>query len=197
MPGTYTVRWAKRVGGVTTSLPGEQHFTVEVEGGAGMDVADRNELLAFQQKVARLQRAVAGALEAANGLNGRLEQIKRAIDQTPGVDVKWQDVARALERRNRIILRALRGDVVLRGRNENTPPSVVERVLTIVQEQRFSLARPTATQREAYTIASQEFTEELGRLRRLIDVDLRDLEKALDVAGAPWTPGRLLEWREK
>jgi len=29
-----------------------------------------------------------------------------------------------------------------------------------------------------------------------MDVDLKQLEKALDAAGAPWTPGRLPEWKE-
>jgi hypothetical protein len=29
-----------------------------------------------------------------------------------------------------------------------------------------------------------------------MEVDLKKLEKALDVAGAPWTPGRLPEWKE-
>jgi hypothetical protein len=197
MPGTYKVTWAKRVQGVTTPLPGEQEFKVEVEGGPTMDVADRKALFAFQAKVARLQRAVAGTLEAANAVTGRLEQVKRALDQTPSVAAKWRDVAQALEKKNRAILQALRGDVVLRGRNENTPESIVERVFTIVAEQRFSLAKPTATQEEGYAIASQEFAEELAQLRQLIEVDLRGLEKALDAAGAPWTPGRLPEWPGK
>jgi hypothetical protein len=31
----------------------------------------------------------------------------------------------------------------------------------------------------------------------VIDGDLKNLEKAMDIAGAPWTPGRLLEWNGK
>jgi hypothetical protein len=142
-----------------------------------------------------LERAVSGALEAANGLNVRLEQIKRALDQTPTAESRWKDVARQLEQRNRDILRSLRGDAVLRSHNENTPLSIAERVGTIVDEERFSLSRPTKTQQDSYAIASQDFTETLGKLRTLIEVDLRPLEKALDVVGAPWTPGRLPEWR--
>jgi hypothetical protein len=87
--------------------------------------------------------------------------------------------------------------VVLRARNYNTPPSVAERVEEIVDGERFSLSRPTETHREQYRIASDELTEQLNKLRGLVDGDLRNLEKALDLVGAPWTLGRIPEWREK
>jgi photosystem II stability/assembly factor-like uncharacterized protein len=197
MPGPYKVMLAKRVEGVVTPLSDWQEFNVVVEGAAGMDLADRKVLFEFQQKVTRLQRAVSGALDATNALSGRLEQIKRALDQTPSVDVKWKELARSLDKRNRDILRALRGDVVLRSRNENTPISIAERVEYIVDSQRFSLSRPTTTHEETYAVAGQEFGQELSKLRGLIDSDLKNLEKALDAAGAPWTPGRLPDWTDK
>jgi photosystem II stability/assembly factor-like uncharacterized protein len=195
MPGTYRVSLAKRVEGMVTPLAGPEEFRVVVEGSSAMDANDEKALHEFQQKVLRLERAVSGALEAANNLNGRVEQIKRALDHTPAVESKWKEAARALEKRNHEILRALRGDTALRARNENTPISIVERVEGIVDAERLSLARPTHTQREAYTIASQEFSQELAKLRTLMDIDLKQLEKALDAAGAPWTPGRLPEWK--
>ena len=33
--------------------------------------------------------------------------------------------------------------------------------------------------------------EEAAKLKKLIEVDLKELEKAMDEAGAPWTPGRV------
>jgi hypothetical protein len=133
----------------------------------------------------------------ANDLTGRLQQIKKALDVAPTTDKKWQELVRKLDKENRDILRVLRGDIVLRGRNENTPPSTWDRVGSIIETQRYSLAKPTATQRDAYNIAGEELTQQLGKLRSLIEGDLKNLEKALDVAGAPWTTGRLPEWKEK
>src|SRR5262249_16006661 len=98
-------------------------------------------------------------------------------------------------KRNRAILRALRGDTAVRARNENTPVSIVERVERLVDG--YQLSRPSGTQQESYQIASEEFTRELAKLRALIEKDLHELEKALDVAGVPWTPGRLPEWKDK
>jgi hypothetical protein len=191
MPGEYKVALAERVGGATTPVAQPQQFSVAVEGAASMTPEDRKALFEFQQKVTRLQRAVSGALDAANEARTRSDQIKRAIDQAPFVDRKLADQVRAADRKLNDVLRALRGDVAIRARNEITPESISERVSTIVGSQRFSLARPSQTAIQQYEIASQEFAEEQKKLRALLEGDLRGLEKALDAAGAPWTPGRV------
>ena len=192
---------ARRQGGVTTPLAEPRTFKVvawgEQAAGGGDAAADRKALLEFQEKVGRLEKAVSGAVSVAGETATRLEQIRRALDHAPGVDTKWQQTVRSLEKQNRDVLRALRGDVALRARHENTPVSISERVDYIVETQRMALAKPTGTQREAYQIASEEFAQELTKLRKLVDVDVKELEKALEAAGAPVTPGRLPEWRER
>jgi photosystem II stability/assembly factor-like uncharacterized protein len=197
MPGKYKVQMARRVDGVLTPLGEPREFEVVVPAAVGRDPADLAVLHAFQEEVARLQRAVAGALRVASRMEEHLGDIKKAIDLTPGLDLKCDSQVRALEKRNREILRALRGDTTLRRRNENTPESVVERVENVVDGLRFWLGKPTTTQREEYVIAASQFGKELTKLRTLIDVDLKNLDRALDAAGAPWTPGRLPEWRDK
>ncbi len=48
-----------------------------------------------------------------------------------------------------------------------------------------------------YAVAAQEFEGVLSQLRQLIEVDLENLEKQLEAAGAPWTPGRVPEWKDQ
>jgi len=49
---------------------------------------------------------------------------------------------------------------------------------------------------ESSTLPAQDRTEVLrfrekpGSYKRLVDIELRDLDVALERAGAPWTPGR-------
>src|SRR5262249_23339077 len=179
---------------VTTQLAGPQAFDVAIEGAAGMSAADRTALVEFQQKAARLQRAAAGAVQAADALKGRLALVKRALRETPAADPSLATRANDLNRRIDEILRDLRGDQILAARNENVPLSIVDRVGSIVDGQRFSTSRPTKTQQDSYTIASDELTVALGKLHQLVDVDLASLEKAMEAAGAPWTPGRLPSW---
>jgi photosystem II stability/assembly factor-like uncharacterized protein len=197
MPGTYKVSVAKRVDGVMTTIGQSQEFQVVVEGQASMPAADRTALVDFQQKVARLQRAVQGALDAANALKPRLVLIKRALAETPAAGDKLLDDVAALDKRTNEILRALRGDNALRARNINLPPSIGERVGDIVGSQRMSTARPNQSQMNQYSAAAQDFENTLGQLRQLIEGDLARLEKQMEAAGAPWTPGRIPEWKDQ
>jgi hypothetical protein len=197
MPGTYKAVVAKRIDGVVTPIGPTQEFQVVVEGQETMSVSDRTALVEFQQKAVRLQRAVSGATQAANALRPRLTAIKRAIAETPSLPPRLYEDAMALEKRANEIVRALSGDAAARQRNMNTPSSINDRVGYVVGAQRMSTARPTQTQHAQYTAAAQDFEGVLGRLRQLIDVDLARLEKQLEAGGAPWTPGRIPEWKDQ
>ena len=67
----------------------------------------------------------------------------------------------------------------------------------IVGGQRMSTSRPTQTQIDLYGAAAAEFEGTLNSLRQLIEVDLTKLEKQMEAAGAPWTPGRIPEWKDQ
>jgi len=195
MPGAYKVSIAKRVEGVLTPLGQPQEFQVAVEGQENMSTADRSALVEFQQKAVRLQRAVSGATQAANALKPRLTAIKRAITETPSLPHRLYDEANALDKRTNEIIRSLSGDASARQRNINTAPSINDRVGYVVGAQRLSTARPTQTQMNQYSAAAQDFESVLAQLRQLVEVDLTKLEKQLEAAGAPWTPGRIPEWK--
>src|SRR5262249_23927487 len=158
--------------------------------------ADRTALVEFQQKVARLQRAVSGAVETANQVKSRLVEIKRALHETPAAEAKLTEDAMSIEKRTNEILRSLRGDVTLPRRQEILPCSSVERVGTIVSDHGMSTSAPTQTQRQHYEVAAQEFEQVLSQLRPLVAGDLSRLEKAMEAAGALWTPGRIPEWKD-
>ncbi|MGI8837721.1 MAG: glycosyl hydrolase, partial [Pyrinomonadaceae bacterium] len=197
MPGSYKVSFARRVGGVMSALAQPQDFRIVVEGQERMSPADHAALVEFQRKAARLQRAVGGSLDAANALKPRLALIRRALLDTPSLGDRLLDEAAALDKRTNEILRSLRGDSVLRARNMNLPPSIAERVGDIIGSQRTAIVRPTQTHMNQYNAAAQEFEITLAKLRQLIEVDLARLEKEMEAAGAPWTPGRIPEWRDQ
>jgi hypothetical protein len=58
-----------------------------------------------------------------------------------------------------------------------------------------SLEPPTSTERRQYEILSAEFATVLTKLRAIADTRLRTTEVAAEQAGAPWTPGRIPEWK--
>ena len=195
MPGQFKVTLSQRVAGIWTDLGNPQSFNVVAEGTQQMSPADRASLIAFQRKVARLQGAVIGAVETSNSVKERLAQIDRALQATPAANRKLLDDAQAIHQRLDALQKELSGDRVLRSYQENTPPSISDRVSGIVSAQRLSTSRPTQTQIDAYAIAGKEFVPVLDQLHQLIEVDLANLEKSMDTAGAPHTPGRLPNWK--
>jgi hypothetical protein len=92
------------------------------------------------------------------------------------------------------VLQALRGGREL---TDIPPPSINQRVNSIIQRIRFSALRPTQSQQEQYAIAADEFKVALAKLRALTEVDLAKLDKTLETAGAPWTAGRIPVWQDK
>jgi photosystem II stability/assembly factor-like uncharacterized protein len=196
LPGKYRVRMLLRQNGTTRAVEGEQAFAVS-ELGNGKVGPQRKALSAFQRTLASLRRAVAGTLEVANALERRLNDLARAVDQTPRLGAKERDRTDELRKRLRAVLRELRGDVALRRRNENTPLSISEKVQTIVEDQLYWLGPPTRTQERLLAEASEGLAREVSKLRQLRDKDVVALERALEAAGAPATPGRLPDWKGK
>jgi photosystem II stability/assembly factor-like uncharacterized protein len=197
LPGTYLVRCFQKVDGVMTELGPVQNFKVVTDGQGLMNAGDLAAREEFHRKVARLYRAVSGATRTGHEVQDRLKLIREALRETPAAEKQLDGEADAIEQNNRLILRALSGDAEMAKRNEPVASSINDRTEAIMEGERFSLAKPTQSHVEDYNIAAAEFAEQLGRLRTLVEVDLAKLEKDMDAAGAPWTPGRVPEWSEK
>ncbi len=196
LPGKYSVRLFKKVDGTVSEMGSAQSFTVVADGSSGISPADRAAQEDFNRKVSRLYRSFSGALSSANELQEHLKSIRKALEDTPNSDALLAQ-ADAIEKQNNEILRAMRGDTVIAARSENVPTSINDRLQGVMEGERFSIAKPTQTHIDAYNIASEEFTQQLSKLHTLLQVDVMNLEKAMEAAGAPWTPGRIPEWQEK
>ncbi|MFN0156788.1 MAG: glycosyl hydrolase [Bacteroidota bacterium] len=197
MPGTYKAAISKRVDGVTTEIAGPISFTTIILENTTLPVVDRRKLLDFQAKVADLQRAVEGAGRVVDEVKSRLTLIKKALLDAAGVPATLRTDVQRIEASLTEITRVLRGDRTLTSRAETVPPSIVDRVNSIVYDQWLSTSAPTGTHERAYEIAGEEFGPLLSRLKTLVEVDLKNLERAMENAGAPWTPGRFPEWKTR
>src|SRR4029453_751997 len=125
-----------------------------------------------------------------------LDLLKKALDDTPASDTKLQEDVRSLIKRRLDLDKELNGDSTLRNRNENTPPSLAERVQNIVSGHWTVTSAPTGTQRAGYDIAATEFEGFLQKLRAL-DQDFPNLREQAEAAGTPWTPGKVPDWKKE
>jgi len=194
-PGTYKVSIAKRVQGKLVPLGEPQSFEARPLGTASLPPADRQALLEFERKTARLQRAVLGSVDTIDEAQTRLTHLKKAIADTPGAETTLGDQARAIESRLLDLKVLFTGDSTIASRNEPAPASIVDRVQQIVSGHWTATSSPTNTHRRQYDIAASQFGDALVKLRLLVTVDLKNLEDAAEAAGAPWTPGRVPTWK--
>jgi hypothetical protein len=195
MPGKYRVELVQKVGDEPRVLAGPETIAVVPLALATHHAADRAAVLAFQREVEALRRAVEGAVRVVGETASRLEHLRQAILDTPRADPALFAALGGLERRLAALRTELSGDRTISSREGPAPIALAERVSTIVNNQWRTTAAPTQTERDGYRMAGEAFTRVLGDLRQLVGTDLRALEARLELAGAPWTPGRLPEWK--
>jgi photosystem II stability/assembly factor-like uncharacterized protein len=190
VPAKYTVRVVKRVDGVETALGSPQTFNVVPLYLSIMQEGDRAAVIDFQKKAAALQRTVMGAGKATKDALTRIQYVRRALDEIAGPDPKLVAQVNSIDTALRDIDDQINGDPILRRANEPSGPSLLDRVNTAVNGL-TTTSPPTATHREALTSAQQQAATLLERLRKLVEVDLANVEKQMNALGAPWTPGRI------
>jgi photosystem II stability/assembly factor-like uncharacterized protein len=196
LPGNYTVTMGKVVDGVYSQLVGTESFNVVVLNNTTLPAEDRDALVAFHKEIAELSRAVQGAVKAANDLSDHLDLILTALHQTPEASPEFVNQAKSLKDETRKLLRKLTGDRSISRRSGNQPPSIQGRIGTITWSQARSTSAPTQTMMDQYRITGEEFEPILAKLKQLTEVDLKNLEAAMEDAGAPWTPGRIPDWKK-
>ncbi len=194
LPGGYSVTLEQEVDGEVTALAGPRELAVIDLGGATLPDDDPEATMAFRLEVARLQRAVDGALEVAEAVSERIDLLRQTILDTPAADIGELAELASIESGLQDLLLELEGDATRRRRNEPSSPSISQRVGRISSNQWLTTAAPTATERQGYRWAAEAFADNLAALRELVEERLASLERRLERAGAPWTPGRFPEW---
>ena len=193
-PGTYSVEIVREVSGVVTPLTGPESFELRPIGYWSITEAQRTELAAFQKKVAALQGALQATTQVTGEAETRLASLRQAILETPDADPKWFEREEALRLRLNEVVVALRGDPAFDRAAEPEAPSINNRVYSIVGRLWDSNLPPAQSDRDQYTYAAEAYTAALAKLRTLVEWDIPSLEQDLAAAGAPWTPGRPLDW---
>jgi hypothetical protein len=153
-------------------------------------------MVAFHKQIAELSRAVQGTVELADGLNKRIDLIRQSLHRTPEAGEDLMTQAKSIKDRLTAARRKLRGDWTISRRSENQPPSIYGRVRTLAYSQWQSTSSPTQTMKDQYRIIGEEFEPVLAEIKQMAEVDFKNLESAMEAAGAPWTPGRVPEWEK-
>ena len=194
LPGNYKVSISKYEDGVYTQLTQPQTFTCKALNAASLAAPDKMALDNFSKKAGELRRITSATDEYKNELYNKLTYINAAILQTPKLAVDISKTAEALKQRLNKANTLLNGDGTLAGREFETKPSINGRVANIVFSLWNTTSSPTQTMMDSYNAAAQEFTPLYNEIK-LIGDEIKKLEDILNKSSAPYTPGRLPEWK--
>ncbi|HXV75807.1 MAG TPA: hypothetical protein VD788_05755 [Candidatus Polarisedimenticolaceae bacterium] len=189
-PGSYSVSLAERVDGVTTDLGQTRTFEVVRMRGGTLPGSGPERLVAFLERLAETQRQVQGARRVVDDTTLALRAIREALMRSTADGGELGSAARALEQRLFEIRERLAGNERRQVYGDPGPVSIARRLQVASVGTRVSTYGPTPTHIESLAIAERQFAELRRDLDRLVDVELPELERRLDEAGVPWTPGR-------
>ena len=194
LPGSYKVSLSKFEDGTYSQLVAPQLFKIEALNMVGMNDADKKALFDFGKKAAELKRAVDGTNGYRNELLNRLRFMKEAALQTAAVDQSIiKDILSLEQRLNQVGIK-LNGDASLTKREFEAPPSINGRIANIMEGVITSTVPPTNTAINSYTVAGQQFAPLLAEVKAAGE-EVKRIENILEKSGAPYTPGRVPEWK--
>ncbi len=194
LPGDYKVSLSKFEDGAYTQLVAPQPFKIEALNMTGMSETDKKALYDFGKKVAELKRAVDGTNGYRNELMNRLRFMKEAALQTSAIDQSIVKDIILLERRLGEVDKKLNGDASLTRREFEAPPSINNRIGNIMEGVITTTAAPTNTSINSYTISAQQFGPLLAEVKA-VGEEVKRIENILEKSGAPYTPGRVPDWK--
>lgn len=195
LPGDYTVALAKRMDGITTQLAGPVSFKVKGLDNETLPAADPAAMLAFH-------RALSGLAKDANGLRGSFRELEERHDYYRAAlrlvdDATLVANVDALEDQLKALRLRIYGDPLKRRLEIDQAPSLSSRINTALWTGRYSAGEPTKTAAMVKAIAEEQLDPVLATLERILTEDVPAIDRALDAARAPWTPGRGVRTRGK
>ncbi|CAN5592164.1 hypothetical protein BH10BAC3_BH10BAC3_31230 [soil metagenome] len=194
LPGNYKVSLSKFEDGVYTQLVSPQPFTIEALNMASMAATDKQALNAFGKKVEELHRAMDGTEAYRNELLNKLKYMKQAAMETAAADQSLVTQMIALENKLKDAGTKLNGDAALTRREFEAPTSINARIGSMMSAMLTSTAAPTQTFIDSYDAAAKQFAPVLADVKAVGEA-IKTLEQKLEQSGAPYTPGRVPDWK--
>lgn len=189
-PGNYTVEMALLQDAALTILAEPISFEVKALDNVEMPAKNREEKVNFQKALAKLQADFGIAQNLMSESQNKLRYIKEAIKKAEQPLGSLTSSVKSIEDQLDELQLAMYGDPVKRRLDIPQPLSPVSRLGSIGYEQKYSTTTPTQTHRDSYEIVKDEVRVIKSTMERIFNQDIKNLEKQLINAGAPYTPGR-------
>jgi photosystem II stability/assembly factor-like uncharacterized protein len=192
MPGNYKVSMSLFAKGEIRELAGPEPFVCKPLGLATFTTNDQKSKYAWITQASDFSRSVYGAISYTGELVNKVNAIMQAIHQTPGAtDVLMKEAERINNELDKIMF--IFNGPEAKASEEELPPMdlPLSRRLNEMASATYGISGDiTIAAKEQLEILKSEFPPVLERIKKA-GLDLQNLDKQLDAAKAPWTPGRV------
>ncbi|ADR20372.1 hypothetical protein MATR_20090 [Marivirga tractuosa] len=168
-----------------------QQFMVKPTPAVKADI-NYEELAAFTQKTADLSKRVRAAGNKLGEISNQLKHMEEALVQTSDLDPELFEQLKSLKITTASLREALYGNAIRSSKDEPNEPHVSSRIGSVMYGHWNTTQLPTETQKKSIELAAKEL-EQFYESFQTFSSELSSFEKALQKAGAPYTPGRKID----
>jgi chromosome segregation ATPase len=159
-----------------------------------LQTGDKKAMGVFTAKVAELRRVVSGTEEYRREQVNKLNYLKAALQKTGSIPLELSQQFASIEKRLDAAGTALNGDRTKSGREFETVPSINQRLGRITGALWSSTSADPAAYQDDYDLVEKKFRPVYQEVKS-IGEEIKKLEAELDKLKAPYTPGRLPEFK--
>jgi len=195
LPGQYKLVLTQVFRGEEKILFDTISFSIKQLNNTTLPAEDREELVAFQNKLSDLSRTVLGTRNYLNELVSRTKSIKQAAQRVPGSNIDLINRIEKVESNLDDIAWKFNGERPNASYEEiqPAPMSINHRLNSILYVHYQSTSAITQSQQDGYQILVDEIPLIIESLQSIYENQIVSFEKELDELNAPWTPGRIPE----
>ncbi len=194
LPGNYKVSLDKFEDGIYSTLSEPVAFKAVPLAAGSIQTGDKKAMGALTAKVAELRRVVSGTEEYRREQVNKLNYLKAALQKTGSIPLELSQQFISIEKRLDAAGTAINGDRTKSGREFETVPSINQRLGRITGALWSSTSADPAAYQDDYDLVEKKFRPVYQEVKS-IGEEIQKLEAALDKLKAPYTPGRLPEFK--
>jgi hypothetical protein len=194
LPGTYKISMSKFEDGKYSQLTEPVSFKTVALNAATLPPEDQKAVATFSSKLSGFVRVVDGTDQYRRELVNRVRYLKAALLQTPNAPLDIASQLAALDKRLNAVNVPLNGDATRARREFETSPSVNGRLGGIMFQIWNSTSAIPGDYMTSYDIAEKQFAPIYTEIKS-IGEEVKKIEATMEKSGAPYTPGRLPEWK--
>lgn len=196
IPGMYKVSISKVFQGNVTKLVSPVEFNVVALNNTTIPAENRKEVFEFQEKAGELAGTMQGAIRYTSDLSEKVEYILQTLYRMPGSTPEMITEAKRIRNEIDEIEFIFYGHKAIASWEEvpQGQMPLQRRLRNMAYTHYGSTAPLTQTEKDSYNILSEKLPPLIEKLKKIGEQDLKELEKQMDKAGAPWTPGRVPDW---